>query len=276
MKLSFTTLACPDWPWDKVLGEALNMGYEGIELRIVDGEMRLWKAKPFLPDNINETVKAIRSANLQICCVDTSCSFHEIQSFENSVEEGKAAIDLAAQLGALYIRVFGDVIPNEAEEMQTISQVAKGLDILGRYAEGKGIEVLLELHGDFSVSDRVLALLKRTSSPAIGVLWDINNPYRTAGESMQETYEKLGGYIRHTHFKDSIGRDKSYVLPGQGDLPMEEALTILRAADYKGWLSFEWEKKWHPEIEEPEVALPIYLSHMKSLLEKINSHKKFN
>ena len=31
---------------------------------------------------------------------------------------------------------------------------------------------------------------------------------------------------------------------------------MLAANDYKGFYCFEWEKKWHPEIEEPEVAFP--------------------
>ena len=26
--------------------------------------------------------------------------------------------------------------------------------------------------------------------------------------------------------------------------------------DYKGYYCFEWEKKWHPEIEEPELSFP--------------------
>jgi len=29
---------------------------------------------------------------------------------------------------------------------------------------------------------------------------------------------------------------------------------------YKGFYSFEWEKRWHPEIEEPEVAFAQYAS----------------
>jgi len=33
-------------------------------------------------------------------------------------------------------------------------------------------------------------------------------------------------------------------------------LDVLRRGGYDGWLVAEWEKRWHPEIEEPEVALP--------------------
>jgi hypothetical protein len=35
-------------------------------------------------------------------------------------------------------------------------------------------------------------------------------------------------------------------------------LGLLAAGGYRGWVSVEWEKRWHPEIEAPEVALPQY------------------
>ena len=41
---------------------------------------------------------------------------------------------------------------------------------------------------------------------------------------------------------------------------------VLKAAGYKGYYGFEWEKAWHPEIEEPEVALPQYAEMMKRWL----------
>jgi glucosamine-6-phosphate deaminase len=48
-------------------------------------------------------------------------------------------------------------------------------------------------------------------------------------------------------------------LLGQGDVPAVQTLAWLLASDYDGWVSFEWEKRWHPEIAEPDVALPHFL-----------------
>jgi hypothetical protein len=44
-------------------------------------------------------------------------------------------------------------------------------------------------------------------------------------------------------------------------------LGVLAAAGYPLWISVEWEKRWHPEIEEPEVALPRYLDVLTRWLE---------
>ena len=35
---------------------------------------------------------------------------------------------------------------------------------------------------------------------------------------------------------------------------------------YKGYYCFEWEKAWHPEIEDPDVAFPQYADVMRGYL----------
>jgi fatty-acyl-CoA synthase len=34
---------------------------------------------------------------------------------------------------------------------------------------------------------------------------------------------------------------------------------------YRGYVSVEWEKKWHPELADPEVALPQHLEWLRSV-----------
>lgn len=268
MKISFTTLSCPDWSWDKILSEATRLGYDGIEIRGIEGEMYLPKARPFLPENLDETLKQIKNADLEICCLDTSCSFHIPEKFNDYLEEGKATIDLAQRMGVPYIRVFGNAIPDPLKRLDTIAQVADGLEQLGKYAEGKGVYVLIETHGDFSSSEELLEVLKLTTSPAIGVLWDVNHPYKAFGEPINLTYDRLKKYIMHTHFKDTIGQGKQakHCLIGEGDLPIGDFINILKENGYTGYLSLEWEKKWHPELPEPEVAIPGYIEYIKKYI----------
>ena len=38
-KLAFTTLACPDWSLPQVIDAARRYGYDGVELRLLDGEV---------------------------------------------------------------------------------------------------------------------------------------------------------------------------------------------------------------------------------------------
>ena len=86
-----------------------------------------------------------------------------------------------------------------------------------------------------------------------------------AGEEQPaDTYATLGRWVRHTHLKDSRpeGADRRYVLTGTGEVPVKEQVKVLAGGGYPGYYCFEWEKKWHPEIEEPEVAFPHYAKVM--------------
>jgi sugar phosphate isomerase/epimerase len=74
--------------------------------------------------------------------------------------------------------------------------------------------------------------------------------------------------VRHTHLKDSRpeGSDVRYVLVGSGTVPVRQIVRVLKQSGYKGYYGFEWEKGWHPEIEEPEVAFPQFAARMREYL----------
>jgi sugar phosphate isomerase/epimerase len=70
----------------------------------------------------------------------------------------------------------------------------------------------------------------------------------------------LGDAIRHVHVKD-LRRDCggwNYVLTGEGAFPLPELKVAVQDLQYDRFLSFEWEKKWHPEIADAEIALPHF------------------
>jgi predicted xylose isomerase-like sugar epimerase len=60
--------------------------------------------------------------------------------------------------------------------------------------------------------------------------------------------------------KDSVaaGPGRRYVLTGTGEVPVRQQIEALAKIGYRGFYSFEWEKRWHPEIKEPEIAIRQY------------------
>lgn len=271
-KLAYTTLACPDWTWEQILERTREYGYQGLELRGVEGEMDLTRARPFTPANLAATKRELADRGLPVCCLDTSVRLHETDA-SASLDEGRRHIDLAAELGSPHVRVFGDRIPEGEPRESVLERVASGLIALGQHAEGTGVQVLLESHGDFSRSEDLAETLARAQHPNVGVLWDVHHPFRFQGEPVSETYNRLREWIRHTHLKDSRATPEGprYCLVGQGDVPLEEVLRLLREGGYDGWLSFEWEKKWHPEIEAPEAALPAYVAAIREVEARLGS-----
>jgi sugar phosphate isomerase/epimerase len=259
--LAFTTLACPDWSWRETLERTVEYGYQGLELRGVEGQMDLTKAAPFVGSRLAATKQELQERGLAIPCLDTSCRFDQEREIERNIDEGKRHIDLASELGAPNIRVFGDRIAAEQSRKKIIGQVVKGLLALGKYAEGTNVQVLLESHGDFARMQNMLDVLQAIDHPHVGVLWDVHHPFRFFSEPLADTYNNLKGRMRHVHLKDSkmVGKEMRYCLQGEGDLPLGETLQLLKGGNYGGWIAFEWEKRWHPEIEEPEIALPAFM-----------------
>jgi len=127
--------------------------------------------------------------------------------------------------------------------------------------------VILESHGDFVDSKTLLELMRLADSPGVALLWDAHHTF-VAGETPETTVAQLGKYIRHTHLKDSVpaGTDRKYVLTGSGAVPVRRQVEALARIGYTGIYSFEWEKRWHPEIEEPEVSMPQYAAVMAEYL----------
>jgi len=270
MKLSFSTLSCPEWSWDKIVREAARLGFGGIEVRGVAGEMLLPKVEVFRPENLENTMKQLKKEGLEIPILDTSCRFHEAGDFDKYLEEGRMTIDLANKMGVKYIRVFGDKIPNPEKKDEIISSIIRGLNALCDYAAGKKVTVLLETHGDFASLETLWPIIEGVRSLQFGILWDIEHTFKVYGEDVKEFFEKVRPLIKHVHVKDARRLDKEFKLCeiGAGDVPIKKVIDVLKSVNYEGYLSLEWEKKWKPELDEPEIAIPAYKEYMDELLKQ--------
>jgi fatty-acyl-CoA synthase len=90
------------------------------------------------------------------------------------------------------------------------------------------------------------------------------------GETPADVYANLGRRILLAQVKDARRRpdgDWELVLLGEGEVPVREMLGLLAAGGYRGWISVEWEKRWHPEIAEPQIALPQHLRVLAEWME---------
>jgi sugar phosphate isomerase/epimerase len=268
LKISFSTLGCPEWSWDDMVITAKDLGFDGIEIRGIENELYVPKAKPFLDQNIESTKTRLAKLNLEIPCLTSSCYLFEPENINSYMEEGKAYISLASQLNVPYIRVLGDKNPEPGENID-ISFVAENLHTLAQVAGGKGVKVLIETNGLFSNSDTMIKLIKDLKSPHVGVLWDIHHPFRYMNESIQKTYDTLKEYILLVHIKDSVCEDGKvrYKMLGHGDLPVKEALNLLNKDHFSGFVSLEWVKRWCIDLEEPGVVFSHFVNYVKGIIE---------
>ena len=261
LPLAFSTLGCPTWDLTRILAEGARLGYAAIELRGLQGEMDLVK-RPEFSTELAETRRRFADHGLAIAGLGASSRMHEADPTTRAtqLDEGRRFIDLARALGAPYVRVFPDKLVAGEPREKTIVRIVEGLRTLGEHAQGSGVTVLLESHGDFTRSPDLREILTGAGLPTVALLWDAHHTVVSGKESPEETWKALGAFVRHTHLKDSRpeGDGIRYVLTGEGAVPVRATVQVLVDNGYKGYFCFEWEKKWHPQIEEPEVALPHF------------------
>jgi sugar phosphate isomerase/epimerase len=266
--LSFSTLGCPAWTFSQALNHAAENQYAGIEIRGIKGDLDLPNNPIFSAANIAATRREVADKKGKIVNLGSSANMHFLdpKKRQSNLDEAKKYIDLAHQLDCPFIRVFPNDLPKDQEEQATINTIIQSLITLGDYANSSGVKVLLESHGKVIKSDMLLHIMQEANHGNVGLVWDFFNMWSVTKEAPADMYQQLKKYIYHTHIKDALLTEKgeTYTLVGEGNAPVKEALHALKSGGYAGYYSFEWEKMWHPEIQEPEIALPHFAKNFSS------------
>ncbi|MEF3303642.1 sugar phosphate isomerase/epimerase family protein [Paenibacillus sp. GYB003] len=268
MKLSFTTLGCPRWDLETIAARAAEYGFDGVDFRGLQGHMNVFELQPFAADWA-QTRRRFEEAGLAVTCFSSSITLAIKEREAQNIEELERYAELCGKFGARYIRAFGGKLngKSRAEGIAAASELLSRADAILR---GTGVKLIVETHDDWTRCEDALALLEGTSADTVGILWDVHHPYRMFGERPERTWEVLGPRIEYTHWKDSLpdadtAGKFTYRFMGEGDVPFGDIYSVLQAGGYDGWYTFEWEKHWHPGLEEPEEAFPRYVRYMRGL-----------
>ncbi|MFL6145127.1 MAG: sugar phosphate isomerase/epimerase family protein [Labedaea sp.] len=273
MRLAYSTLACPKWTWWQAITEAGRLGYDGIEWRLVDGEFITADLPVELAAEIG---KATADHGLGVPALDSSISLSVAPGPERdrTIAATRQLLRLARALGAEHLRVFPGTYPESVADATAMEWVTDMLEELRPAARDTGVAIALELHDSFdwnraaargtTCSSFVAEVLRGQSMPEVGVQWDVGNPY-LEGESAADTWRTIAPWFRYMQLKDMVrGADGrwTYTPVGEGQLPLRDILDYIGGARFDGWVSFEWEKKWHPELAEPAEVLPDFVHYM--------------
>lgn len=273
MKLSFMTLGCPEWDLQTVIDRAVEYGYQGVDFRGLRDEIDV-TTLPEFTTGVADTRRRFDDAGLRVCTISSSLRVCDPERRGENLDEARRTLEVAASLDVENVRVFGG---GPVEEIGHEKAADIGVETMGAVLDLDGadsVRWLFETHDHWIRSSDCALLLSRITSPSFGALWDIGHTSRVGGESPEQTFAAFGDRIGYAHIKDAV-YDPShpqamddgwrYVPAGTGSLPLAAGLTLLRQAGYTGWVTFEHEKRWHPELPEPEVAFPQFIEWFRSL-----------
>lgn len=274
MKISLTTLGCPAWDLDTILARGREYGYDGVDFRGLQSEIDITKLAAFTT-GVAETRRKIADAGLEVSGISTSITVCDAAKQQANIEEARRTIAVAHDLGCSNVRVFGGGDLTRFSHAELAATGLTCVEALLKLDGAESLHWLFETHDNWIKSTDCRLLLDRIANPAFGALWDIGHTPRVGGETPQETYAAIGPRVGYTHVKDALydpthklamADGWRYVYPGTGQLPLAEAIALLKKNGYDGWFMFEHEKRWHPELAEPQDIFPAFVTWIRPLL----------
>lgn len=266
-KISFMTLGCPNWDLDTICKRGHKYGFDGVDFRGYLDEIDV-TLLPEFTTNAAKTKRKLADAGLAVSGISTSLHVCIPEKLDANLEEAKRTIAVAKAFETVNIRMFGggDIEKYSHKELAKI-----GCECVTRILELDGARDLMwlfETHDNWVQAEQCRLLLDSIPDPAFGALWDMGHSWRVGREKPEESFAAIGDRVAYAHVKDATYEPDSplamkdgwhYVAPGTGELPLVESLNILEASGYDGWLLFEHEKRWHPNLPEPEEIFPQFV-----------------
>jgi sugar phosphate isomerase/epimerase len=274
MKISFMTLGCPTWDLDTICAKGREYGYDGVDLRGLLETLDI-TTLPAFTSGIAETKSKFADAGLEVSGIASSIKLCEPEKRQQNLEEARRTLGVAHDLSCQNIRVFGGGDLKISSRAKLAEIARESMAQILELDDARKVYWLFETHDNWISARDGKLLLDSIPGPAFGALWDMGHTARVGGETPDESYAAIGHRIGYTHIKDAVydpthpfamSDGWRYVLPGTGQLPLAQAIKILKRHGYDGWLLFEHEKRWHPELAKPEIAFPAFVKWVKTLI----------
>lgn len=257
MKYSFMSFSTPELTLGEMLALAARLGYDGIEPRISAGHRH---GIEFDADAASRAASKALAAErgIALCCLATSCTYADPAKTTEMRDATRRAIDLAGDVGAPRIRVFGGNLGEGLSREAAIELLVTSLAGVAAQAAARGVTICMETHDAWCDPRHVAEVIRRVNSPYVRANWDIMHPVRGGFATIAESFDILKPYIAHLHVHDGDQPTGALLPIGQGVVDHRAALECLRTIDYQGYISGEW-IGWEPY----EIHLPRELATMK-------------
>jgi sugar phosphate isomerase/epimerase len=242
---------------------AAELGLDGADVSVVH-----------LPGRTLPELRPVRqqaeAAGVQIAMLVTYADFTHPDAAERTrqIEEIKAYCDVAAELGASFLRVTAGQNHPGLERAAGIEWAVAGLTACLDKAAATGVTLCYENHtkgyawtyNDFSQpADRFLEIVERTEGTELRLLYDTANTL-AAGDDPLAVLEQVKHRVSMVHVND-IRRAGFFepCLLGEGVAPVREIFATLVQTGFDGWVSVEEASK------SGEEGFRIAIPHAEAL-----------
>lgn len=234
-----------------LLGAARKFGYAGVEFRCqlghahgVDLDLSPEQRRA-VKDQCDDHYVAVAGIG-----VSNRFEYPDPAKRRESVDEVKRYLELAADLDAGRVRVFGNDMPKDADRDEVLGYVGECLRELGEFAEPLDLEVNLEMHGQFNWWRYAVRAVEAADHPNVGLVYNCD-PRDVCGGTVRPVVSQAIALVNHVHMHELDAFD----------FPYAEFLRLMDEDGYEGYLSAEIQ-----DSPDPLRVLGYYAALYRALL----------
>lgn len=268
MKIGFSSLVCPGWDLTTIVAQAAELGFQGVELRGLRGELHLPLAAELAADPA-ATRAMFAAKNIELVCLASSATLVSRDRRELARQKAQLSefIELAGRLGCGLVRIFAGEIGRWDNRRAALARITAQLHALVPIASRCGVTILVENSGDFAESQDLWHIVDGVDHPSVRACW--SQCYAmVAMERPTVSLPRLGARVGLVHLADaefdSQGVLLGYRSLGDGQCEVARQIELLKGMAYGGFVVFEWPKLWVPSLPEPADVLPGAATWLKA------------
>ena len=232
-----------DWDVPTIIKNLSEVGMDGVELRTTHKH----GVEISLPPAARAEVrKRFEDSPVRIGGLGTTCEYHapDAATVRKNVEETKAWVTLAKDLGCPSVKVRPNGLPKEVPEEKTLEQIGKALAECGAFADDNGVKIQLEVHGEAtSRVPRIRKILDYGGNhPGVRVCWNSNQTDLLDG-GFAANFKLLRDQIGQVHMRDLFLEE----------YPFRQLLAALTEMKFQGYCFAEI-----PESNDPVRVLKYF------------------
>ena len=291
MKIAGHTMGTPEYTVLEAIKLFHDIGIDGAEIVVQDG-YRSGISAACLPEELEAVKRAAAENGIEISALTPYNSYFNDLNDElrqKEIDDICRVIDACQFLGAHYIRIYGgNLQAGDTDHLPERRQrLVEAMRFLGDKAAEKDVTLVIENHfNTMCVSAREsVDMIREINHPNVRILYDQANLSFTGKEDYQEAIAVQQDYVAYMHVKDLVFKEgvaftsdevshpdesKRNVytrIVGEGVVPWPEILRSVRERGYDGWLSMEYERRWHPDdIPDASIGMKKGADYLKALL----------
>ena len=241
MKIGVIHYNISDFTVEQLFSWCKENGVGYVELQRKD----VWEEDKIKIDEIKSLIEKYGVKISQISCGNDFVQKTE-EEFESQIKLVSQMIKIGKEIGVNQLRIDGGWEKEGVEEKDYKKLIMEGIKRVVEIAEKEKVYLALDNHGTLT-NDYLfqLEIFESIKSNFLGANLDTMN-YRWFGypvEKLPEIYKAIAPYTIHTHIKDGEGTRENYKgkVLGTGEIPLLEAIKILKDNSYNGVWCVEYE-----------------------------------